>query len=166
MPYLLLLLLLLLPITIHSCRRMLEDSRSLLLLSLLRAWRDSAVSARAKRLKGLLKLAENNASHVSQKLLVALASMQWRENARASKLKRANAIEYLNQQQLPVVSPSSSMLSETTAAASTASSIEVLRSRHMMALREFSVTQALAKGSMRKVRVQLFVILTPMITTL
>jgi hypothetical protein len=151
---LLLLLLLMMMMTLHSCRRLFEKCRSSLLRALLRAWYAVAASARERRLKGLLKLAEDNASHVSQTLMIALAVMQWRAHARDARAKRANVITYLRQQQLALAassSPSSPPPPSSLSSGATAS-VEVYQSSHLMALRQFSVSQSLAKGCRRKVR--------------
>ena len=158
-PHVLLLLLpppLLLLMALHSGRRLLEKCRSSLLRALLCAWYADAASARERRLKGLLKLAEGNASHVSQTLMIALAVMQWRAHARDAKAKRANVITYLRRQQLPLAASSSpSSLSSpppSSLSSGATTSVEVYQSSHLMALRQFSVSQSLAKGCRRKVR--------------
>jgi hypothetical protein len=148
---LLLLLLLLLLLTPRRCQSMLERSHALLLHLLLHHWRSTAACTRERTLKGLLKLAEDKASHVSQKMRIVTMFIHWRAFAVAAKTKRALAVTYLERQHAIM---SSAMAS--TSAASSAASLSALPfkcdpSSHMRAFREFSAVQALARGSMRNV---------------
>ena len=130
------------------CRSLLERSHESLLLHSLYQWRTAAASARERRLKGLLKLAEDKSSHVSEKVFIAMIVMHWRAAATRVQKNRASVIEYLKGQhtQLPI-----SSLSPLSPSSPSPSSRAVMRSGHLLAFREFSVIQASADGRMRKV---------------
>jgi hypothetical protein len=130
------------------CRSLLERSRESLLLHSLYQWRAAAANARERRLIGLLKLAEDRALHISEKVFIAMIVMHWRAAVTRVQKNRANVIEYLKGQhtQLSVSSPS-----PLSPSSPYLSSRAVMRSGHVLAFREFSVIQALADKSMRKV---------------
>ena len=90
-------------------------------------------------------------------MFIELMVMRWKSFAKEAKMKRENAIVYLERQHNFFSSSPSAVL--TSAAATAASSPDIMQSSDMLAFRGFSAAQTFTKANMRKVMMMMLMMM-------